>query len=119
MFSPESGAEIQARSSKPSIDLATLIELVAKAIPTSNNTGEPNNQDPSSRQVILFDSEKKRLKLCTSAVLRRLFNQQDFRKAFEPTKDGGFIRNLQMPGYGFRTRLGGYLTEGNAARLTA
>ena len=42
MFSQESGAEIQARSSKPSIDLATLIELVAKAIPTSNNTGEPN-----------------------------------------------------------------------------
>jgi hypothetical protein len=24
-----------------------------------------------------------------------------------------------MPGYGFRTRLGGYLTEGNAAKLTA
>lgn len=119
MFSQESGAEIQARSSKPSIDLATLVELLAKAIPTSNSTGKPDDPDPSSRQAILFDAEKKRLRLCTSGVLRRLFSQQDFRKVFNPTEDSGFIQNLQMPGYGFRSRIGGNLTEGNPARLTA
>jgi hypothetical protein len=118
MFSPESGAEIRARSNRPSIDLATLVELVAQAIPTSNNTGKPDNPDPGNRQALLFDAKKKRLKLCTSAVLLRLFKQQNFLEAFDP-REGGFIQDLQMPGYGFCSRIGGYLTEGNAARLPA
>lgn len=117
MFSPESGAEIQARSSKPSVDLATLIELVAEAIPTSTNTGEPEEPNPSSRQVFLFDPQQKRLRLCTSAVLRRLFKQPNFLKTFDPNKGSGFIQDLQMPGFGDRSRIGGHLTQGNAARL--
>lgn len=119
MFSPESGAEIQARSSKPSIDLATLIELVAKAIPTSTNTEANEASNPSSRQALLFDPQKKRLRLCTSAVLRRLFKHQKFLDAFDPNKGGGFIQDLQMPGFGDRSRIGGHLTQDNAARLPA
>ncbi len=45
---------------------------------------EPNNQDPG-RQAILFDPEKRRLKLCTLLLQEAVFSQQDFRKAFEPT----------------------------------
>lgn len=118
MFSPERGAEIRARSGKPAVDLVALVELVAEAIPTSNNTEKPDDPDPNSRQALLFDAQKKRLKLCTSAVLIRLFKQQDFQRSFNPTKGNGFIQNLQMPGYGFRSHIGGYLTEDIPARLT-
>ena len=119
MHSQESGADIQARSPKPSIDLVTLVDLLAQAIQPYSNTEYPDDQDPKYRQAFVFDAEKKRLRLCTSAVLRRLFLHKNFQKAFNPAKGSGFIQNLPMPAYGTRSRIGGCLTEGNAAKLPA
>lgn len=118
MFSQEAGAEIQARSPKPSVDLATVIELLAKSIP-NNDTGNVLGQDPKIMPVFKFDNQNKRLRVYTSGVLRRLFGQQKFKTAFNSTEGDGFIQNLPMPTYGNRSRIGGSLTEGNAARLPA
>lgn len=117
MHSQESGADIQARSPKPSIDLATIVDLLAQAIHPDSNTEQSGNHNPKNRQAFVFDAEKKRLRLCTSAVLRRLFSHKNFQEAFHPARGSGFIQNLPMPAYGTRSRIGGCLTEGNAAKL--
>ena len=119
MHSKESGAEIQARSPKSSIDLATLVDLIAKALSPNNLTENADKKDPKYKGALIFQPEDNRLRLCTSAVLHRLFSQPEFKKAFNPTKGDGFIQNLPMPAYGTRSRIGGCLTEGNAAKLPA
>ncbi|MEP1079577.1 hypothetical protein NDI52_29650 [Leptolyngbya sp. PL-A3] len=110
------GAEISAHIVKPSIDLATLISLVSKAVPVSADA-EPETQDPKQRRAILFDDQKRRLRVCTSSVLRRLFGQREFRQFFDPAKGRGFVWELTNPAYGMRSRVGGNLSEGSADRL--
>lgn len=117
MYSQESGAEIQARSPKPSIDLATLVDLLAKAIPPDENKENAQEQDPKYKQAFIFNTDKKRFRICTSGVLRRLFASKDFQNAFNPTVSNGFIQNLPLPAYGTRSRIGGCLVEDNAKRL--
>jgi len=113
------GAEISARTGRPSIALATLIELIAKVVSTGNEAVQCDESDPKLRQALLFDAHKQRLRLCTSAVLRRLYAQSDFKKVFDPTNGSGFIQNLQIPAYGIQSRIGGYLVEADAASLPA
>jgi len=119
MPSQNSGADIQARSPKPSVDLATVIDLLADAISPSNNTGKVDEPDPKNRQAFIFDPQKQRLRVCTSAVLRRLFAYKDFQQAFNPTQNGGFIKDFSMPAFGNRSKIGGCLVEDNAKRLPA
>lgn len=118
MVTNERGAELRARTVKPSIDLATLVSLIAKAIPTEASSEQAASPDPKLRSAFLFDPAKKRLQICTSTVLRRLFAQSNFRKAFDPSKGGGFIRDISNPPFGVRSRIGGCLAEGNPERLT-
>ena len=117
MHSKESGAEIQARAPKSSIDLATLVDLIAEALSPNNLPENADKKDPKYKGALIFQPEDNRLRLCTSAVLHRLFSQPEFKQAFNPTKGDGFIQNLPMPAYGTRSRIGGCLTEGNAAKL--
>jgi len=119
MPSQNSGADIQARSPKPSIDLATVVDLLASAISPSNNTGKVDEPDPKNRQAFIFDPQKQRLRLCTSAVLRRLFADKDFQQAFNPSQNGEFIKNFSLPTFGNRAKIGGCLAEDNAKRLPA
>lgn len=112
------GAAIQARTVKPSIDLATLVSLIARAMPPDDSK-QADSEDPKQRQAFLFDSNKQRFRICTSAVLRRLFANADFRIAFDPARGGGFIRDLSSPPHGVRARIGGRLSEGNSERLTS
>jgi hypothetical protein len=118
MVVPDRGAEIQARTVKPSIDLAQLIKLIAKAVPVSIASQQNESQDPQERSAFLFDTQKQRLRVCTSAVLRRLFRQSEFRQAFDSTKGNGFVQDLSSSAFGIDSRIGGCLAEGNDQQLT-
>ncbi|HEY9690904.1 MAG TPA: hypothetical protein V6D15_01735 [Oculatellaceae cyanobacterium] len=119
MPSQNSGADIQGRSPKPSVDLATVVDLLASAISPSNNTGKVDDPDPKNRQAFIFDPQKQRLRVCTSAVLRRLFADKDFQQAFDLSQNGGFIQDFSHPAFGNRAKIGGCLAEDNAKRLPA
>ena len=118
-MSPENngGAKIEARSPKPCIDLVTLVELLTKAIPPKNNSGTTDKLHPDYRPAFAFDADKNRLRICTSAVMRRFFGNKDFKTAFDP-EGGGFVQDLPTSGYGFRMRVGGTLKEDNRDRLS-
>ncbi|GCL42647.1 hypothetical protein [Dolichospermum planctonicum] len=118
-MSPENngGAKIEARSPKPSIDLVTLVELLTKAIPPKNNSGTTDKLHPDYRPAFAFDADKNRLRICTSAVMRRFFGNKDFKAAFDPNKGAGFVQDLLTSGYGLRMRIGGTLKEDNRDRL--
>ena len=119
---PPSGARLQASSRHPSVDLATLIEVLVHVVNHFADHGlalVPDADHPGKRQLIQFDS-RKRLRICTSGVLRRLFAAKKFRSAFQV--DGsepgtGFIQDFAPPRLGEIVRLGGRLTEGNENRL--
>lgn len=115
MTTPGRGASIQASSLTPSLDLAGLVDLLAKAVDSSPI--DPDNPDPKQRSLFKFDSSKNRLRICTSGVLLRLFSSQDFGKAFRVNAFGGFIRDFEPPAFGLTAKLGGQLLEGNASRL--
>ncbi|MBD2500694.1 hypothetical protein [Anabaena azotica] len=103
-----SGAHVDPRSLKPSIDLATVIDLLAQAISPSGY----------GMQLFEFDNnQNKRLRIRTSDVMYRLFKQTKFKEAFNPARGGGFIQNLSMPANGNKSRVGGCLSDGNVTKL--
>jgi len=115
MTTQERGASIQAPSLKPSVDLAKLADLLAESIGSSQTS--PTSRDPKGRSLFWLDPEKNRLRICTSAVLLRLFSSQNFRQAFQSNPSSGFVRDFESPPFGLRAKLGGELAEGNASRL--
>ncbi|MBP0022656.1 MAG: hypothetical protein J7545_12090 [Roseofilum sp. SBFL] len=117
MNSRERGAEVQATSPRPSIDLVTLVELLTRVISPSNDRENPSSDHFNDRAALIFDAQNQRLRLCTSAILLRLFNHPQFKKSFNPQHGGGFIKDLTDVRYGTRAYLGGHLTEGNNSRL--
>lgn len=114
MTSQERGASIQAPSLKPSVDLAKLVGLLAEAVENSQTPSK--SEKVRERSLFWFDSERRRLRICTSAVLRRLFSSKSF-QAFKTNASSGFIRDFESPPFGLRAKLGGELTGGNASRL--
>ncbi|MBW4688765.1 MAG: hypothetical protein KME40_27685 [Komarekiella atlantica HA4396-MV6] len=118
MPSQGTGANVDPRSLKPSIDLATVIELLAQAILPSSNQANTDQLNPRGMQLFEFDEKQnKRLRISTSAVMYRLFAQPKFKEAFKPAPGGGFIQNLSMPAKGNKSRVGGCLSDGNATKL--
>jgi len=119
MTTQDRGAQIQAPSARPSVDLAKLIELLAESITVSQDPSE--SPDPKQRSLFLFKTDpatqKTRLRLCTSGVLLRLFSHPKFREVFKAAEGGGFVRDFQAPSFGFMAKLGGELPEGSSARL--
>ncbi len=118
-MSPENngGAKIEARSPKPCIDLVTVVELLTQAIPPKQNSVNTDKLHPDYRPAFIFDADKNRLRICTSAIIRRLFGNKDFKAAFHPNEGGGFIQDLPTSRHGSRMRVGGTLKEDNAAKL--
>ncbi|MDJ0796135.1 MAG: hypothetical protein QNJ51_04745 [Calothrix sp. MO_167.B12] len=115
-------AKIQATSPKPSVDLATLVELLAKSIPIKENKENKENTTglhPDYKSAFEFDVQEGRLRLCSSAILRRLFGLKDFKTAFNPREGGGFIQDLQLSGFGTKSIVGGNLKEGSTDKLSA
>ncbi|MCG6134012.1 MAG: hypothetical protein MET45_05040 [Nostoc sp. LLA-1] len=112
-------AKIQATSPKPSIDLVNVVELLAKSIPTKEHKTNTTELHPDYKPAFDFDAQNQRLRLCSSAILRRLFGLRDFKEAFNPDEGGGFIQELELSGFGTKSLVGGNLTEGSTVRLSA
>ena len=106
---PESyqGADLQALQQQASINLAPLVRLLAKAIPIS---AAENLADPKTRPLFLYDENRKRLRICTSGVLLRLFSLSEFHNTFRSRSGNGFIQDFTPPGYGSSSRIGGQLS---------
>lgn len=115
MTTQERGANIQAPSLKPSVDLAKLVDVLATAIASDKPASQA--ADPKSRSLFLFDASKKRLRICTSSVLLRLYSSSDFKQAFQTNDSSGFIRDFESPPFGLRAKLGGELLADNRLRL--
>lgn len=119
MTTQDRGAKIQAPSARPSIDLAKLLELLADSIVSEQDPSK--DSDPRKRSLFLFSADpaakKTRLRVCTSAVLLRLFSHPKFKDAFKPSDTGGFVQDFHAPPFGLRAKLGGELPEGNPAKL--
>uniref|UniRef100_A0ACD5GWK8 Uncharacterized protein n=1 Tax=Desertifilum tharense IPPAS B-1220 TaxID=1781255 RepID=A0ACD5GWK8_9CYAN len=117
MHSSTSGVDIQPGVPQASIDLATLISLLAQAVPPHPSPNrDPNDPNPYLRPALSFDSQTQRLKIATPAILRRLYQNPAFKAAFKP-ENRGFIQNLTLPSFGNRAWIGGRLVEGNAVQL--
>jgi hypothetical protein len=101
------GSSIAARNRTPSLNLAKLAELLAKAVPADHGGGKG--------QIPLLSLDGTKLRVNTRAVLGRLLLDEGFKPAFEPGEDAGFIRDMAMPGIGTTSKIGGRLLPGSEA----
>ncbi|WP_204104329.1 MULTISPECIES: hypothetical protein [Spirulina sp. CCY15215] len=115
MPASDRGADLTALPRQASIDLAPLVTLLAKAIADDNNS--PDAKNPKNRSLFSYNAGKKRLRICTSGVLLRLFTLLNREHTFKLEPGREFIQNFNPPRYKFRSRLGGQLTEGNKEKL--
>lgn len=102
------GASISARTRTPSVDLARLAELLAKALDPART--------PSST---LFDASGKRLDVNVGRALRLLFKEPGFTDGLSFGDDKGFIRDLEVPPRGTSAKVGGRLLPGSEAKVTS
>ncbi|MEM9538996.1 MAG: hypothetical protein AAGA60_05725 [Cyanobacteria bacterium P01_E01_bin.42] len=109
------GADLKALPRQISIELAPLISLLAKAIVNPDN--KPDAKNPKNRSLFSYNSEKKRLRICTSGVLLRLFTLLNREKIFTLEPGREFLQNFSPPSKKFRSRLGGKLTEKSKDKL--
>jgi hypothetical protein len=105
------GASLQASQQQASLDLALLVSLLEKAIAVNSQTSELSD-NPQQRPLFYYDQDKKRLRICTSGVLLRLFFLKEFK-----SQASSFVKDFDPPGYGFVSRIGGQLSEGNEQRF--
>ncbi|WP_413162680.1 hypothetical protein ACL6C3_26630 [Capilliphycus salinus ALCB114379] len=87
--------------------------MLEKAIAV-NSQSSGLSDNPKQRPLFYYDQDKKRLRICTSGVLLRLFFLKEFK-----SQDSNFVfvKDFDPPGYGFVSRIGGQLSEGNEQRL--
>ncbi|MBI5781536.1 MAG: hypothetical protein HZA65_07720 [Rhodocyclales bacterium] len=103
------GASASVRSVSPSLDLAKLVELLCTVLDAEAETGTPPFLSMQGRKLCINS--------CT--VLHRLVTSDDFKSAFTPSTQDGFIRDMTMPGKGIVARIGGRLlhsTESTTSR---
>ncbi|ERT06041.1 hypothetical protein M595_3987 [Lyngbya aestuarii BL J] len=112
MTDSNEGASLQASQQQASLDLALLVSLLEKAIGVNSQTSGLSEK-PEQRPLFYYDQDKKRLRICTSGVLLRLFSLKEFK-----SQASNFVKDFEPPGYGFVSRIGGQLSEGNEQRLS-
>jgi hypothetical protein len=100
------GSSVSARDRTPSLQLAKLTDLLAKAIPTG---------DTGISAMPFMRLEGATLHLNTRSVLQRLLANPSFKPEFEPGGETGFVRDLAMPPFGTTAKLGGRLLPGSEA----
>ncbi|MBX3602457.1 MAG: hypothetical protein KF863_17720 [Rubrivivax sp.] len=105
-----SGASISARNRTPSLDLTTLVELLANAVPPGD--------EPGLAAIPLVTLEAQKLRVNTRAVMQRFMRAPGFEKSFQPGDETGFVRDLVMPPSGTSAKVGGRLTPGTEAKLS-
>ena len=102
------GASISARTRTPSLNLARLTELVAKAIPANETANAP-----------FLTYRDGRLRLHVMRILRRLYQNKEFLEDLAERGDTGFLRDLELPPRGMSAKIGGRLVSGSESKTTA
>lgn len=104
------GSSASARDLTPSLQLAKLASLVAKALPVAEG---------GLAGMSFFQMDGNTLRLNTRGVVHRLLTHPSFEQEFEPGIDTGFIRDIELPPYGSSAKLGGRLLTGSEPATTA
>lgn len=104
------GSSVHAHSVTPSLNLAKLAELLAKALPPTAASAQ------EALPLVIFDGSK--LVINTRGVLIRLYGDKEFGQQFAPGADTGFVRDLLMPARGTTARVGGRLLHGTETATT-
>jgi hypothetical protein len=114
MTKPETrGAAISARARTPSIDLASLADLVSKSIAANTSI-----EGASALPLAVIDEKGKRLRINLRGVLGRLLSHKDFKPTFSSGETSGFIRDTDFPPRGTAAKMGGRLLPGSEAKAT-
>ncbi|WP_332747623.1 hypothetical protein [Hydrogenophaga sp.] len=103
------GASASARSVTPSLNLAKLVELLCKSIDSAAGG--------STSHFLKVQGSK--LFINTRSPLYELVTSDEFKAAFTPGEQVGFIRDMGMPGKGMVARIGGRLlhaTDGGTSK---
>ncbi|MFM2007052.1 MAG: hypothetical protein RLZZ09_2707 [Pseudomonadota bacterium] len=107
------GARVRTSKRAPSIDLATLIQLLGESItPGHQATGQP------ASWPLFTWSNNKRLRINTRGVISRFLKHHKFEVAFVPGEDSGFIRDCTLPASGTDAKIGGRLFAEQSEGLT-
>ena len=80
---------MHAHSVTPSLNLANLAELLAKALPPTAASAQ------KALPLVTFDGAK--LVINTRGVLMRLYGDAEFTRQFAPGADSGFVRDMLTP----------------------
>lgn len=105
------GARLAVTDGAPSIDLATLGQQLARAIPAAADSA-------NVKAFKLFSYEQHRIRVNTRGVISRLLLDTEFKTAFAPGEHSGFLRDAEMPPFGTAAKMGGRLVQGTQ-RTTA
>jgi hypothetical protein len=108
------GARAQIRSVVPSVDLATLLRLLADHYPASGAPGSA-----FAYETLTYNEAEGRLALNTYGILRRLLGSKALKEAFSQTENHGFLRDLHQPSPNTTTRLGGRIYGDQSAEVAA
>jgi hypothetical protein len=100
------GSSVSARDRTPSIQLAKLAELTAKAIPQG---------DAGVYTMPFMRLEGATLHLNTRSVIARLLSNPSFKPEFGHGTDSGFVRDVEMPPPGTTAKVGGRVLPGSDA----
>lgn len=98
------GSSVSARDRTPSLQLAKLADLLAKAIPKG---------DAGISAMPFMRLEGTTLHLNTRSVIQRLLINPAFKPEFEPSGETGFVRDVEIPPFGTTAKLGGRLLPGS------
>lgn len=107
---PRGGSSVHAHSVTPSLNLAKLAELLAKALPPTAASAQ--------KALPLVTCDGSKLVINTRGVLIRLYGDEDFTLQFAPGADTGFVRDLLVPPRGNTARIGGRLLHGSETATT-
>ncbi|GGY69039.1 hypothetical protein [Pseudoduganella albidiflava] len=98
------GSSVSARDRTPSLQLAKLADLVAKAVPKGEG---------GISAMPFMRLEGTTLHLNTRSVIQRLVANPSFQPEFVPGTETGFIRDVEIPPFGTTAKLGGRLVPGS------
>ncbi len=102
------GARARTSTRAPTIDLVSLVELLAKSIKTKEDV----EGLPASWPLFAAAADNKRLSVNMRGVMSRFFQQDKFDSVFSPGDETGFIRDAVLPPKGVEAKIGGrILTE--------
>ena len=107
------GAGAEIRGAAPSVDLATLLTLLADAYAPSGAPGTA-----SAWPVLAVGEKTGRLSVNTYGILRRLLTGNGLRDAFGAPGRKSFVQDLPLTPAGMTARIGGRLSDTDPGQVT-